>query len=68
MTQVIIKIINLYQKTVSCVFPSCCRFYPSCSQYSIEALNNYGLKQGLLLSFKRILKCHPFHSGGIDLI
>ncbi|MDO4721575.1 MAG: membrane protein insertion efficiency factor YidD [Peptostreptococcaceae bacterium] len=43
-----------------------CRFYPTCSQYAIEALQKYGALKGGYLSVKRILKCHPFHSGGYD--
>ena len=43
-----------------------CRFYPTCSQYSIEAFKKYGLFKGMYLTIKRILKCHPFHPGGYD--
>ena len=43
-----------------------CRFFPSCSQYSFEAIERFGVRKGLVLSMKRILKCHPWHLGGLD--
>jgi putative membrane protein insertion efficiency factor len=45
-----------------------CRFYPSCSNYAVDALNEHGIISGLYLSLKRILSCHPFSDGGIDLV
>lgn len=45
-----------------------CRFYPSCSHYAKEALNKYGAIQGVWLTTKRLLKCHPWHLGGIDKV
>jgi putative membrane protein insertion efficiency factor len=45
-----------------------CRFYPSCSNYAIDAYQHYGFIKGSWLSTKRILKCNPWHSGGIDLV
>jgi len=51
---------------ISPVLPSSCRFTPSCSEYSIEALKEYGAFKGSYLAIKRILKCHPFHPGGYD--
>lgn len=58
--------IRLYQTIISPVLPQCCRFYPSCSQYSLEAIKTYGLIQGVFKSFKRICRCHPWASGGYD--
>ena len=55
----VIFIIKLYQKLISPFTPATCRFQPTCSQYSIEALKNYGLIKGILMSSKRILSCHP---------
>lgn len=49
------------------VFPVACKFYPTCSQYSQEAFRKHGTKKGFLLSVKRILHCHPFSKGGVDL-
>ncbi|MDD4961396.1 MAG: membrane protein insertion efficiency factor YidD, partial [Candidatus Marinimicrobia bacterium] len=46
--------------------PRSCRFYPSCSHYSYEALVEHGVLKGSMLSIKRILKCHPLHPGGYD--
>jgi putative membrane protein insertion efficiency factor len=63
---VAIGIIKAYQIFVSPLFWPTCRFYPSCSSYAIEAIRVYGSLRGSLLAFKRILKCHPLHSGGYD--
>jgi hypothetical protein len=43
-----------------------CRFYPTCSEYSIQAIEKYGALKGIIMTGKRILKCHPFHPGGYD--
>ena len=59
-------VIVIYQKIVSPLLGSRCRFYPSCSEYTRQALVKYGLFKGLFLGSKRILKCHPFHAGGFD--
>tara|TARA_X000001036_G_scaffold433720_1_gene471840 strand:- start:1011 stop:1232 length:222 start_codon:yes stop_codon:yes gene_type:complete len=61
-----IFIIKVYQKFISPVLLPSCRFSPTCSQYSIEALNKHGFLKGLWLSLKRILKCHPFGGSGYD--
>ncbi|MFH0787667.1 MAG: membrane protein insertion efficiency factor YidD [Pseudomonadota bacterium] len=55
-----------YQIILSPLFPSSCRFHPTCSEYSFQAIQTYGLTRGLFLSLKRIGKCHPFSSGGFD--
>jgi putative membrane protein insertion efficiency factor len=47
-------------------FIGCCRYYPTCSQYTIEALETHGVLKGLYLSVVRVLRCHPFHEGGWD--
>ncbi|NWF99264.1 MAG: membrane protein insertion efficiency factor YidD [Nitrospirae bacterium] len=62
----LILLIKFYKYCISPVFPSSCRFFPSCSQYSIDAINKYGALKGTFLSFRRILRCHPFHPGGYD--
>ncbi len=59
-------IIIIYKKIISPLLPSSCRFYPTCSAYSLEAIKKYGPFKGLYLSIKRIIKCHPFNSGGYD--
>ncbi|GER93658.1 membrane protein insertion efficiency factor YidD [Dissulfurispira thermophila] len=66
MKTLIIALIRLYRYMISPLLPNSCRFTPSCSEYSLEALNKYGALRGSLLSFKRIMKCHPFHRGGYD--
>lgn len=64
--RLLIKIIGLYQKFVSPFLANTCRFYPTCSHYSIQSLEKYGLFKGIVLTFARLLKCHPFHPGGYD--
>ncbi|WP_079933798.1 membrane protein insertion efficiency factor YidD [Carboxydocella sp. ULO1] len=64
--KIIIWLIRFYQKYLSPLKGPTCRFYPSCSQYSIEALAKYGLWRGGLMAAKRILSCHPWHPGGYD--
>lgn len=66
MKTIFILLIKLYKKLISPLFPNSCRFYPTCSSYSIEALEKHGFFCGSWLSVKRIAKCHPFHPGGID--
>ena len=61
-----IVLIRFYQLFISPLFPPTCRFYPTCSQYAIEAIQKKGVLRGVWLAIKRIVKCHPFHSGGYD--
>jgi putative membrane protein insertion efficiency factor len=58
--------ITLYQKLVSPMFPPSCRYYPTCSQYAKDAIAKYGIIRGSYLATRRLLRCHPFHSGGYD--
>lgn len=62
----ITAIIRFYQKFISPVTGSNCRFYPSCSEYSIQSFKTYGIFTGLIKTVIRIAKCHPFHPGGYD--
>tara|TARA_B000000437_G_scaffold209498_1_gene178624 strand:- start:454 stop:693 length:240 start_codon:yes stop_codon:yes gene_type:complete len=62
----LIKFIKIYKFLISPLLGNSCRYFPTCSEYSIEALKTYGLFKGLLLSVKRILSCHPWGSGGLD--
>lgn len=55
-----------YRRYISPLKKPSCRFYPTCSQYALEAVDKYGALKGLKLSLIRILKCHPFHPGGYD--
>jgi putative membrane protein insertion efficiency factor len=66
MAKVIILFIKMYQYVFSPLFHGSCRFVPSCSAFSIEALGKYGAIKGTYLSVRRILRCHPFHPGGYD--
>ena len=66
MTQTFILLIRIYQKCLSPWLAPVCRFYPSCSEYQIDALVKYGFLKGILLGIHRLLKCHPFHPGGYD--
>ena len=62
----LVGLVKSYQRLVRPLFPPACRHEPSCSQYAIEALEQYGAIKGLGLAFKRILRCHPWGSGGYD--
>ena len=66
LTSIIIKIIKAYKYLISPMLGNSCRYLPTCSEYSIEALKTYGLIKGILMSLKRILSCHPikFLGGG----
>ena len=66
MKTVIILLIRFYQIVISPMFPPRCRFYPTCSQYALEAVQKKGAVKGSWMALKRILKCHPFHPGGYD--
>ncbi|HXX53327.1 MAG TPA: membrane protein insertion efficiency factor YidD [Thermodesulfovibrionales bacterium] len=66
MANVIILILKVYQYVFSPLFHGSCRFSPSCSVFSIEAVGKYGAVKGSYLSVRRILRCHPFHPGGYD--
>jgi uncharacterized protein len=59
-------LIKVYRYAISPILPSSCRFYPSCSEYAIEALGKYGLLKGSWLTLKRIARCHPLSAGGHD--
>lgn len=63
--KILIKIISIYQK-ISKLTPSVCRFSPTCSEYTKQALEKYGILKGVWLGIKRICKCHPFNEGGYD--
>ncbi len=60
--------IRLYQLALSPIFGGHCRFYPSCSDYTRQAIEKHGVRKGIMLGGKRLLKCHPFHPGGIDYV
>jgi uncharacterized protein len=64
--KILISVIRFYQVVISPIKPPSCRFYPTCSHYGLEAVQRFGALKGGWLTLKRILKCHPFHPGGID--
>ncbi len=59
-------LIRIYQITLSIFFGRCCRFFPTCSSYAILSIQRFGIGVGLWLAARRLVKCHPFHSGGYD--
>ncbi len=65
-SKLLIYLVRFYQKFISPLKGPTCRFYPTCSQYSIEAIKKYGALKGIYLTMRRLLKCHPFHTGGYD--
>lgn len=66
MKKLVLFLIKFYQKFISPLFPPSCRYTPTCSQYTFEAVQKYGVLKGLFLGIKRILRCNPFFSGGED--
>ncbi len=68
MKQIALLLIRLYQLFLSPLLGRHCRFYPTCSAYTYEAIKKYGFYKGIFLGSKRLLKCHPFHPGGVDLV
>lgn len=66
MRRFLIACIRLYQRTFSKMKAPCCRFYPTCSAYALEAIRRFGALKGGILSIRRILRCNPFCRGGID--
>ena len=65
-TNILIKFIKGYKFLISPLLGQSCRYLPTCSEYSIEALRTHGFSKGLMLSFKRILSCHPWGNSGFD--
>ena len=69
MKKVVIFLINLYKKYISCIFHHFgidCKFYPTCSEYTKQAVEKYGVIKGIFIGIKRILRCNPFSKGGYD--
>ncbi|OGI71430.1 membrane protein insertion efficiency factor YidD [Candidatus Nomurabacteria bacterium RIFCSPHIGHO2_02_FULL_35_13] len=64
----LIKLINFYQKYISIFKKQSCVFYPTCSEYTKEAIKKYGIMKGFYLSLFRIFRCHPWQKNHIDLL
>ncbi len=63
---ILLFLLRVYQLCISPYLGRNCRFYPTCSQYAIEAISLHGCVKGILLASWRLLKCHPWHAGGFD--
>jgi uncharacterized protein len=66
MKRALLLLIKLYQWCLSPFFGGQCRFYPSCSAYAAEAIDSHGALRGTWLALRRLLRCHPWHAGGVD--
>ncbi|MBV5307867.1 membrane protein insertion efficiency factor YidD [Chromatium okenii] len=66
MRRILIIPIKVYQYLISPLIGPHCRFYPSCSQYAVEAIERHGILYGIYLAVRRLARCHPWHAGGID--
>ncbi|KLO20805.1 membrane protein insertion efficiency factor [Marinitoga sp. 1197] len=66
MKRLLLWFIKFYKKSISPYKPSKCIYYPTCSTYTYEAIEKFGAFKGMYLGILRILRCHPFHQGGID--
>lgn len=66
MRALVVFLLRAYKKGISPLLPPACRFYPTCSEYTMEAVSRHGVLKGLLLGLRRLSRCHPFHAGGLD--
>ncbi|RMG31758.1 MAG: membrane protein insertion efficiency factor YidD [Gammaproteobacteria bacterium] len=66
MRRILVTLIRGYQKGLSPWLGSHCRFHPTCSSYAVTALERFGLLRGGALAVRRLLRCHPWHPGGVD--
>ncbi|HEY1754387.1 MAG TPA: membrane protein insertion efficiency factor YidD [Bryobacteraceae bacterium] len=64
--QLALTTLRIYKRWISPAIPSACRFYPTCSEYMMEAIERYGALRGVGMGLRRLLRCHPFHQGGVD--
>jgi putative membrane protein insertion efficiency factor len=68
MNKLLVWLLRAYQLLLSPMLGQRCRFYPTCSNYAIEAIRTHGAAHGAWLSARRVCKCHPWHDGGVDLV
>ncbi|HKP45538.1 MAG TPA: membrane protein insertion efficiency factor YidD [Pyrinomonadaceae bacterium] len=66
MKSLLVVFIRAYKQFVSPFLPPACRFFPTCSEYAVEAIGKYGAVRGTALAVRRVLRCHPFSAGGYD--
>ncbi len=66
MQRVLIAVLRAYKLFLSPLLPSACRFYPTCSEYMMEAIARHGIVRGFWMGLRRVGRCHPFHEGGFD--
>ena len=62
----LVALIGLYRRFISPLLPRHCRYEPTCSAYALEAVQTHGALRGTALAVRRVARCHPFHSGGLD--
>jgi len=62
----VLTTLRIYKRWISPMLPSACRFYPTCSEYTIDAVQKHGALRGTWMGIRRLLRCHPFHEGGFD--
>lgn len=68
MKKILISIVRGYQKGISPFFPPSCRYYPTCSSYAIQAIDQHGALKGSAMAISRIARCNPFVKGGVDIV
>jgi putative membrane protein insertion efficiency factor len=66
MKRFLVLLIRFYQKNISPLKKPCCKYYPTCSNYAVEAISRFGAFKGFFLAFYRVLRCNPFSRGGYD--
>jgi uncharacterized protein len=64
--QLALIVLRTYKRWISPFLPSACRYHPTCSEYMMEAIERYGVLRGVGMGVWRLLRCHPFHQGGVD--
>jgi len=68
MRVVLIALLRVYRTVISPLLPPACRFYPSCSNYAIDAIARHGALRGTWMAVCRLARCHPWHPGGVDFV
>ncbi|MFV0504990.1 MAG: membrane protein insertion efficiency factor YidD [Lachnospirales bacterium] len=68
MKKMFLYVLKFYKKIISPCLPPACRFYPTCSEYTYTAIEKHGIIKGIYLGGRRLAKCHPFNSGGVDFV